>query len=283
MKRWVRALKKLIINGLKSLGFVFREDLSELNSRVKENDIILKEIERRVSEEVKSQFQSERIAVYTIITGDYDELESPDYIDSCCDYYCFTNNKELSSDFYKMIYIEDSEKLGNIRLQRYLKMHPWKLFPDYNYSVYIDGKMIITRSLLEYIGFFSKGASLLAFEHYKRDCIYDEGEVCKQLNKDIRETIDSQLNRYRKEGFPQHYGLIDSAVLFRRHHDEALKKHHEMWWQELKNGSKRDQLSFNYVCWNNSFEYDKCSLHIYKNSFFRVKEHRDITQNNTIS
>ena len=24
------------------------------------------------------------------------------------------------------------------------------------------------------------------------------------------------------------------------------------WWEEIKNGSHRDQLSFNYVCWKNN-------------------------------
>jgi len=29
----------------------------------------------------------------------------------------------------------------------------------------------------------------------------------------------------------------------------------EDWWTEIKYGSRRDQLSFDYVAWKNEFEY----------------------------
>jgi len=278
MSRWTHSLKRGIRNKLKSKGFVFRDEFEpqyhEVLERLNELELLNKRIGKPLLDKAKMQFKTERIAVYTVITGNYDDLENPSYIDECCDYYCITNNKELCSDFYRMIYVEDKEQLGNVKLQRYIKIHPWEFFPEYNYSVYIDGKMNITKSLLDYIGFFSDGASLLAFMHFERDCLYDEGEICKHLNKDVADNIDAQLTRYREEGFPSHYGLIDSAVLFRRHHDDELKKHHQAWWQELKSGSKRDQLSFNYVCWKTSFKYDVCPLHIYQNSFFKAKAHK---------
>lgn len=53
----------------------------------------------------------DRLAVYTVITGNYDTLKKPRYIDTNCDYFCITNDKALTSDFYKMIYIDDTERM----------------------------------------------------------------------------------------------------------------------------------------------------------------------------
>ena len=38
-----------------------------------------------------------RIVVYTAITGNYDELKEPIFIDQNIDYVCFTNNKNIKS------------------------------------------------------------------------------------------------------------------------------------------------------------------------------------------
>ena len=57
----------------------------------------------------------------------------------------------------------------------------------------------------------------------------------------------------KSEKYPEHNGLLFASVLIRKHHDENLKKVMEDWWYCVKNYSKRDQLSFNYVAWKNNF------------------------------
>ena len=41
----------------------------------------------------------------------------------------------------------------------------------------------------------------------------------------------------------------------RNHNLSSVIKTMEDWWLELKYWSKRDQLSFPYVCWKNKFKY----------------------------
>ena len=120
----------------------------------------------------------DRLAVYTVITGNYDTLRKPLYIDSNCDYFCITNNKTIVSDFYKVIYVEDTEHMGNSRLSRYPKINPHLFFPDYKHSLYIDANFTILHSVWSWIFTYSRGRDMLMFIHPDRDCIYDEGVAC---------------------------------------------------------------------------------------------------------
>lgn len=114
---------------------------------------------------------------------------------------------------------------------------------------------------------------MLSFVHDKRDCIYDEGPACIELKKDCPRIINRQLERYRKEGFPAHYGLLSGGILYRKHNSPALRAVDEMWWNEVRKGSKRDQLSFNYVCYCLEFQYDSCPLNYFHNPYFAYRTH----------
>ena len=63
------------------------------------------------------------------------------------------------------------------------------------------------------------------------------------------------MERYQKEGYPRHNGLITGMVILRRHNEKDCIKVMEHWWTEIKYGSKRDQLSFNYVAWKNKLKF----------------------------
>lgn len=86
-----------------------------------------------------------------------------------------------------------------------------------------------------------------------RHCIYDEAEMCKRLHKDSAVVIDAQMSRYRNEGYPVKAGMIESGVILRKHNDPRCKALCNMWAAEVMKHSRRDQLSFNYICWKMHF------------------------------
>ena len=86
--------------------------------------------------------------------------------------------------------------------------------------------------------------------------------------------MSEQTERYRQEGYPEHNGLIESAILVRELKDQRLISLMEAWWQEVLHGSKRDQLSFNYVCWKHDFVYDSTDLYIYGNKYVKLYNHK---------
>jgi hypothetical protein len=63
------------------------------------------------------------------------------------------------------------------------------------------------------------------------------------------------MQEYLFDGYPYNNGLVATWVL---HRDNTGKNHHfcAAWWEQVKNYSIRDQLSFNYVAWKLNFTYN---------------------------
>ena len=47
----------------------------------------------------------------------------------------------------------------------------------------------------------------------------------------------------------------------------------EDWWIEIKYGSRRDQLSFNYVAWKQNLKFNYIDGDIRNNEFFSITKH----------
>lgn len=209
--------------------------------------------------------------IYTVLTGNYESLKEPLYKNPEFDYICFTDMPSLQSKTWTIRVLENAENLNSIRLSRKPKILCHQFLNTYDYSIYVDAKFRITGDLKAYLERYSMGQPMLCFPHYLRDCIYEEAKVCISLNKDNKKNILKQIKRYREEGFPSHYGLIDAGCMVRSHNNVLLKRTMENWWDEFVNGSQRDQLSFPYACWKNQLEYDICSLYSERNEYLHLE------------
>ncbi len=222
--------------------------------------------------------ENERLAVYTAIIGDYDTLNDPLCAETnLCDYFCFTDNEKLHSVFWKVVSLNENaypelKDLDPIRKARYIKTHPHLFLKDYKHSIWMDANLQICKSVSDFIELFLEDTQILTFIHPERICIYQEAAECIAMKKDDDTVINRQMDRYRKEGYPENNGLVMTNVLYRRHTDktEAFDLN---WWNEIKNESRRDQLSFNYVAWKSKTAYDVCRLHAYRNRFFQYNSH----------
>ena len=105
-----------------------------------------------------------KICAYTCITGDYDDLNEIENKEKNVDYLCFTNNKKLKSNTWKIIYIED-EKLDNQRLSRKIKMlsHPY-IKDNYDISVWMDASVVFKKSIIDFVNKYLKNNSFAAFK-----------------------------------------------------------------------------------------------------------------------
>ena len=92
-----------------------------------------------------------KICVYTCITGDYDNLHEIEHPEKNIDYYCFTNNKNLKSKTWQIIQIKDN-KLDNVRLARKIKIlgHP-KINKKYEIDVWSDANVIWQKTISSFI------------------------------------------------------------------------------------------------------------------------------------
>ena len=223
----------------------------------------------------KIDFSKEKGVVYTAIFGNYEELIDPKFINDNLDYICFTDNPNLKSDIWKIKVIDDLD-VDNTRKARNLKILPHKYLKEYDFSLWVDAGFQIIGDLERYLNIYLKNSPLLIVKHSERDCIYNEGRICARVGKDDPNIINQQMDKYKNEGFPEDVGLVESGVLFRRHNDDAIIKVMEEWYDEILHHSKRDQLSFNYVCWKNNFSFDYADLFYWKNPFFEHFYHQKL-------
>lgn len=204
--------------------------------------------------------------IYTAIFGGYDQLPDPKFIPKGWDFICFTDS-DIKSDLWEIrkvpaIY-EDST-----RNARKYKILPHRWFPNYEYSLWIDGNILIQEDINELVPEYLKDSNLAVHDHNlnvldPRNCVYQEAEVIFYFGKkngnykDDPIIIKDQMERYIKDQYPLNNGLAVTMQLLRRHNKKDCIKAMEQWWEEIKYGSKRDQLSFNYSMWktNTPFVY----------------------------
>jgi len=235
-----------------------------------------------------------KIVIYTAIFGGKDELIEPKFTLKGCDFVCFTD-QNFTSNVWKVVKVKP-EFSDPVRSAKIYKILPHKYFPEYEISVWVDGNMWVRGNVHQLIKKYLKDVNFSAYDHtpYRRfwkkftplkfeeyrDCIYDEAKFILALGekrgkyKDDPQLVKEQVERYRQEGYPKHNGLITGMILLRRHNKEDVIQTMEAWWQEIKNGSCRDQLSFNYVAWKNNFNFSYIKQSSRKNKYFLHTQHR---------
>jgi len=189
-----------------------------------------------------------RIAVYTCITGGYDPLRPPAYVDGRLDYYYFGESASEAVEPWKfrpvgLPHLEARER------NRYVKMHPHKVLPEYDVTLYIDGSIRIVGDVHEMVTeALKRGGDIYLYDHLERDCIYSEASICAHNSYEWIWSIARQMRRYSREGYPPNNGLFEGGVILRRNTERA-RNIMECWWEEYRRGAKRDQLSLTYVLW----------------------------------
>jgi hypothetical protein len=219
-----------------------------------------------IDDELIDDIKENELVVYTAFTGDYDSLKDPDFIDDNTRYVCFTQNPDLKSDTWEIIQMEDST-LDDNRIAKQYKVFPNKYFPNNKYSFWLDGSFKIVGSIREYVYKYIK-SSMLTVVHPERDCIFDEALSSIQFPRYSNYTIGKQVDKYRNEGMPSHYGLPSLGAIFRKHDDPEIISLMEQWWEEIINYTNQDQLSFTYLMWKNNFHPSVSSEYIWINDYW---------------
>jgi len=225
--------------------------------------------------------------VYTCIVGGYDTLKEPEYVTSGFDYVCFTDDLTIKSDIWEIRPLPSFvEGFSNVKKQRLVKINPHLVLSDYDISIWVDGNVSLKGDLNKLLDEnLIDDCSVYVPKHPHRNCIYEESAIVIGMKKDKAEIINPQIERYKSEEFPKNYGLLQSNILIRKHNNADCIKLMEEWTNELKNGSHRDQLSFNYVCWKNKdIKVVYLDKFIYKSEYFHwngVHSKRRVVQTET--
>lgn len=202
----------------------------------------------------------EKIAVYTCIIGDYDDIWQPRVIEEQCDYYFLSLEKPENLGVFQWIDISkyfEGSNLDNTRINRFCKMHPHLFFKEYKYSIYLDGQDEIITSIAGLVRKIGNVGIGLYGHAYSGDIdAYAEAAwlvLSGRTSGDDRSTIIRQMKRYMREGFPRNFGSAGGGLIAREHGRPQCIKIMETWWHEIQNESRRDELSLFYSVWKNGY------------------------------
>ena len=197
--------------------------------------------------------------VYTCITNDYDDLEEIKgytYINPEWDYICFTDNQNLIKKRRLGIWQIrplQFDNLDSTRNNRWHKINPHLILPEYEESVYIDANInILTDKLFKIIDTHRKKKKLMFAEHASTICLYKEFEWVLWEKVDKQEIMTAHLKLLQDSGFPKNYGMPENNLIYRQHNKPEVISIMNDWWYMIENYTKRDQLSLPYVLWKHN-------------------------------
>ena len=207
--------------------------------------------------------QSAKIGVvYTCISGNYDELQQQSYTAPEWDYICFTNNKKLLKhqkigvwQIRPLVYTESTQTKN----ARYHKINALKIFPEYEKSLWIDANINITTPFI-FDTIKTTDKDLLIPYHPERDCIYDEADAVISHKKEKEDIVKKQVALLKSLKMPEHYGLNETLLIYRKHGNKHSEDIMTQWWDFLKENSKRDQLALSYILFKNNIKVEDISI-----------------------
>lgn len=197
--------------------------------------------------------------VYTAIIGDYDDLyptEHEKLFD--WDYICFTNNENIKSDFWRVIYINDKDlpinnndnvNIQRIKFARYFKTNFHNYLSSYDNIMWIDARITILGNLNEYLKHLNN-KDIVFLKHPNASSIDQEFTRVLFGKLEKQDVIEKIKNKYTTYGYNYDNGLISSGVMLFKNNKKTIKFFHD-WWREIYELSHRDQLSANFVLWKN--------------------------------
>ncbi len=197
-----------------------------------------------------------KVAVYTSITGGYENLIKPLKINPDIDYFLFTDTPEKFNPDWAQVIKTPYISHKPVRTARYAKTHAHFWFSDYDYAIWIDANVLPVTGLetiIEKIHNTSHHAGFI--QHPLRHNCMEEGNELIKYGIDDPLLIEEQITRYGK--IPEIFAeeLIETNLFICR---PKLKVTHDFmstWWAEINNYSHRDQLSINYAIFESELKW----------------------------
>lgn len=256
IREWKKSFKKNNIAKQLSLSchLIRKEDqissLKEKLSKAHSQGAVQKTTilsDQNSSSEYKHNKKRKRYVVYTAISNNYDKLRYPKFIPKNFDFVCFSDQDVPGFGLWEIRKF-DYYHSDPTRTARFVKIHPHLYFHDYEVSIWIDSNLLVTGDLNEFVETLGESGKCAGFIHPHRQCIYDEAEeIIRRGGLDTKDVVEQHVSKYKNLNYPEKNGLIETNALVRKHGDPEVIAAMKSWWRELENGSKRDQLSLNFV------------------------------------
>lgn len=186
------------------------------------------------------------LIVYTAVFGNTDPLQEPEAT-SGARFVCFTD-QPLKSKRWEIVRMRSQDR--PTRVARTLKLNPHHLFPGADASLWMDACFILRTPVADLMA--QHPEDVVTFRHKDRRRIVDEAHEIARLGKAKAITVFRQLATYQQAGFDtaqnQMQELSCNGVVLRRHNERAAA-FNEAWTREIEQHTLRDQMSADFVAW----------------------------------
>tara|TARA_R110002167_G_scaffold166004_2_gene363052 strand:+ start:1539 stop:2249 length:711 start_codon:yes stop_codon:yes gene_type:complete len=196
-----------------------------------------------------------KTAVITYLMGDEDVLLEPHYLNETWDLVCFTNRKDIKSETWNVVYVEDKENaMNNKRFANFFKFNPFtSLFSAFNLNydicITIDANVRIAKDLDKIVSFYCPTLfDMTLAVHPIRNCVMSESNAIVGEKKDTKEAVAQNINLFEKNGYPTNNGLYQTTIMIWKN-TLATQVLSSDFWKLYCNMSERDQILLPYVLW----------------------------------
>jgi hypothetical protein len=184
--------------------------------------------------------------VFTALFGGYESLNEL-VIDKNPNtkYICFTDDPNLKSQSWEIRVIEPLSLQSPARSSRAIKMLGHRYFPIGTRSLYIDNTVRLKVDGALVLDSWLKSSHVAFMSHYSRKSLRGEFFVCSAYGLDEQKKLWTQFQNY-KHAFP---GVLDQKPywggMIARVNSPEADHFMEVWDEQFRLHSKRDQLSIN--------------------------------------
>lgn len=180
------------------------------------------------------------ISVYTVITGNFDNLRPPQFYLASpkWEYVSFSDRPRNVAPWVNQSF----PQTGNSRLDsRIPKILPHLLLPKSEFSIYMDGAFRMSCDPATAVGLLGD-SDLAVFHHPTNHDYHDEYQHYIKLQSWAPEDVSWEYEGMVAEQVPVTGQFYAGGVVVRRH-CEAVERFNELWMHYHVNGSCNDQFS----------------------------------------
>jgi hypothetical protein len=174
-------------------------------------------------------------AIYTVITGNYDNLNSaPNF--KGWDKILFCDNADIDTKGWQLRKLDKSN--DPLLQSRDIKIRSHVHLKEYDLVCYIDGHQIFVSE---------PPPTSMWFMHSRRNNIFEEAKQIIKNGRFSTDLVNEQIEYYKSKGYKDARLYLNG--FFVREHNEEINKLHDVWYEETKRFTQRDQLSLPYAIW----------------------------------
>ncbi len=178
------------------------------------------------------------LTVYSAIYGGRDIFHPPKWSGAGVAFVLYTDDPSLRGR--PGVIVDMQPKYKPPLMARWHKTHP----PDGD-SLWIDGIYQLIADPRPLLAGITTDVGLRP--HPKHACLYHEAIKCAARKKDKPRRILRQAMRYITDGYPSVKGLWMGGMIYRP--ASSPREWQDLWWDEIRQGSCRDQISLPYALW----------------------------------